>query len=166
MRKRLDHIASRGVLDMIPNVFPPPDDAIEVGNQESKVDSPHNPDQRMHCGGCAANSYWLVRGMLKRGSPGWEIVPGFAVSPADAFPIWHVWVRRGAEHFDPTWIWCPWWKPGDGTYYALPGGFTYPIEGHFFPFEDALVKHLRKRASSWGVWLESNGHWIDRFRQS
>ena len=63
---------------------------------------------------CEANSRWIVGGMNARGELDWHVVGGLAfpifpewlrdsTEPPDNRPRIHVWVRRGAIYFDPTW---------------------------------------------------------------
>ena len=111
----IEDCIKEGFLEQV-RVRVPADEVFAIGDERTQQEG----GQCMTSGTCAGNSVCVVKGMEERDESGWEVVGGFAFfcqapeigdnDPADSpsSPIeprlrWHVWVKKGDTHFDPTW---------------------------------------------------------------
>jgi hypothetical protein len=60
-------------------------------------------NQRMAGGQCEPNVRALTAAMLEAGENDWHAVFGIARGTDPRGPVAHAWVRKGDDHFDPTW---------------------------------------------------------------
>ncbi len=63
---------------------------------------------------CYENALALVDAMREAAELDWHVVYGVGIGYDPIAPHAHVWVRRGVQHFDPTWG-----QPARCHYYAL-----------------------------------------------
>ena len=125
---------------------------------------------------CAGNSVCVVKGMEDKGESGWGVVGGFAFfcqipkindnNPVDSPPIpvehglrWHVWVKKGDIHFDPTWS-----RFGDSKqdiapnrYFALTDQHVMTrlmrADGRLSEVEGGIRDYLENLAEKWSLMI-------------
>ena len=103
----------------------------------------------LHPWTCEINARALVEAM--QDEEGWAVVGGFAIGPTPKYPVRHVWVRKGNDHFDPTWSRrLTYIVPiAEYRYFALPG---------IFPDRDGL-DYLTQQAAALGIDLLEDHQW-------
>lgn len=131
-------------------------------HQERQLADPDQPGLRMGAFTCAGNAFYMVNAMRRRGRVDWNIVAGLGVAPRLALPAWHVWVRRGNDHSDPTWSLTDWWGDPGVEHYALADDLQLsfdmlapqsdiPLADRCHLFGEAIEKHISKLAKNWGI---------------
>ena len=165
----IEDCVKNGLLEQV-SVGVPSDEVFTIGDERTQQEG----GQCMTFGTCGGNSVCVVKGMEERGESGWEVVGGFAFfcqtpetsdnAPADSPPIpvehglrWHVWVKKGERHFDPTWS-----RFGDyrqdispNRYFALTDQrmmrCIMRADGALYEVERAMLSHLEGLAERWGL---------------
>lgn len=130
-----------------------------IGDAEARLNEPENgPSFKM--GGlsrCAQNAFYMIQGMIRHRQLDWKIVAGFGLVPPHIHPnpVWHLWVRRGSQHFDPSWpIWKDyWWDPSVVDYYALRENISLPQSVSSHDFHRDIKMQLESQAESWKLVL-------------
>jgi ribosomal protein S18 acetylase RimI-like enzyme len=98
MGMTVDELVKAGDLLQVFDVKPPSDLVRSLGDAEKRLVHSYP----MNSNFCYENGAFVVTAMRKTGEQEWQVVYGFAYWNDDRLCA-HVWAKKGAQHFDPTW---------------------------------------------------------------
>ena len=147
----IDELVTEGVLEKV-DVGRLVGEVKAAGDQKSRCVF----GNRMSGNTCAGNSLCVAEAMADQGEDDWQVVLGYAVNGDGEGPISHVWVRKGHQHYDPTWpIWDTWRE--DLPYYQLLQDLDIQphLDSDIRKAERVLLNALDEYASKRGLRLFS-----------
>ena len=122
----IDDLLKAGSIEQIARVEAPSAQAQKLADAKSKVLYDYGVNSGINGHLCYENAPSLVEAMKDAGEIGWEVVYGLARNNLGDL-AWHVWTKRGDQHFDPSWSYLG--LPLDRcSYYALTA--KHPVKTH------------------------------------